>query len=72
LASSGFFELQEQTEAKPEPVTFVKSDLVDETGQHVVDLDTMSVADLKKMARGEGVDGWSRMNKAQLVEALNE
>jgi hypothetical protein len=70
LASSDFVELQEQTEAKPEPVTFIEPVAEDEPSE--VDFNALPVTELRQMAKDKKVPGWGKKSKAQLVEALNE
>jgi hypothetical protein len=72
LASSDFVELQEQTEAKPEPVPFLESELAEEVNPPAVDLAALPVTELRQMAKERKVPGWGKKSKAQLVEALNE
>jgi hypothetical protein len=70
LASSGFVELQEQTEAKPEPEPFLQVEL--ETEAPAVDLSSLSIPELRQIAQDQNVKGYARMSKAKLLEALNE
>lgn len=70
LASSGFVEIQEQTEAKPEPTPFLQVEL--DTEPPGVDFSSLPVNDLRQIAKDQGIHGYQRMSKAKLLEALNE
>jgi len=41
-----------------------------EVAAQVVDLDSMTVVDLRSMAKDKGLTGYSKLKKADLIEAL--
>jgi len=66
-------EVAPKVEAKPTPVVETKKQEVPvkkEVTAKSVDLDSLTVADLRAMAKDKGLTGYSKLKKADLVEAL--
>lgn len=77
---------QPKPEVKPEPTPEVKPEIkqveqapkqeapkaepVKQVAAQQVDLDSLTVADLREMAKEKGITGYSKLRKAELIEAL--
>ena len=57
---------EKTTEAKEQP----KTEKVAVKEEKAIDLDKMTVAELREMAKSKEVKGYSTMKKAELIEAL--
>lgn len=45
---------------------------MEESTENVVDLNTLTVTELKTIAKDKGITGYSNMTKQQLIDAINE
>lgn len=45
---------------------------VEETLEDEIDLSTLTVVELKEIAKEKGIKGYSNMTKQQLIDAINE
>lgn len=57
-----------KTEEKQEEVVPVKEDIKEESS----DLDSMTLADLKVLAKAKGITGYSKMKKDEIISALQQ
>ncbi len=66
-------EVKETKEVKKttEPKKEVKKETKKETKEEKVDYSKMTVADLKKIAKEKGIEGYSKLKKDELIKALN-
>ena len=69
-------EKEEKKEEKPKKETKAKKEVKEEKKEtkktKKVDLDSMTLADLKAMAKEKGLKGYSTLKKAELIELLNK
>ena len=66
-------EVKEETEEKPKKETKAKKETVKEDKEvkaEKEDLSKKTVAELKEMAKEKNIDGYSKLKKAELIEAL--
>lgn len=52
--------------------TFDTSVDIEESTESEVDLNTLTVAELKVIAKEKGMQGYSNVTKQQLIDAINE
>lgn len=45
---------------------------MEESKENVVDLNALTVTELKAIAKEKGITGYSNMTKQQLIDAINE
>ena len=68
--------VKEEKEEKPKKETKAKKEVKEEKKEtkktKKVDLDSMTLADLKAMAKEKGLKGYSTLKKAELIELLNK
>ena len=59
-------------EVKKEEKTSKKETKKVEKKEEKVDLSTKTVAELKEMAKEKGIEGYTKLKKAELIEVLNK
>ena len=64
------FKKNEKKEVKTEEVKEIKKEVKTEEPKKEVSLDKMTVAELRELAKGKDIKGYSTMKKAELLEAL--
>lgn len=58
-------------ETKEEATPVVEETVVEETKEETVDYSAMTLTELKEVAKAQGVKGYSKMKKEELINALN-
>jgi len=77
LPKEEFPEMHKQFKKQPEPVVIVEEDdveieeITEQMEELTIDLKTYKVVELKKMAKKNGLKGYSKLKKKDLIELLN-
>ncbi len=61
--------MKEETKDEASPV--VEETVVEEVKEEKVDYSAMTLTELKEVAKAQGVKGYSKMKKEELINALN-